>query len=76
MTQTTVKPIGFSAFVEACPDDGKRYELVNGQIVEIMAARAHDDVADFIYDAFRDEVRRAKLNWKVNSLWLCKNLAG
>lgn len=65
MAPATVKSIGFSEFIEACPDDGKRYELVNGQIVEMAATRAHDDVADFIYDALRDEVRRTKESWKV-----------
>ena len=34
----------------------------------MVPTRAHDNVADFIYDiydAFRDEVRRTKANWKV-----------
>ena len=65
MAQATLKSIGYSEFVEACPNDGNRYELVNGQIVRITATRAHDDVADFIYDAFRDEVKRTRENWKV-----------
>lgn len=55
----------FGKFLETRPDDGKRYELVNGQIIELMATRAHDDVADFIYDTFRDEVKRLRLNYKI-----------
>ena len=51
--------------LESQPDNGRRYELINGQIIELIATRAHDDVADFIYDAFRDEVKRLKLNYKV-----------
>lgn len=74
MAPATVKSIGFSAFIEACPDDGKRYELVNGQIVEMTATRAHDDVADFIYDAFRDEVRRTPADWKVTRFGSVKTL--
>ena len=65
MTQAIIRPLSFAEFLETCPDDGKRYELVNGRIIELMATRAHDDVADFIYDAFRDEVRHLKLNYKV-----------
>ena len=65
MTQAIVGPLSFSEFLETRPDDGKRYELVNGQIIELMATRAHDDVADFICDAFRDEVKRLKRNYKV-----------
>ncbi len=48
------------------PEDGNRYELVNGERVQLMATRAYDDVADFIYDAFRDEVRRERLNYKIS----------
>ena len=65
MTQAAVKLLSFSEFLEVCPDDGNRYELVNGRVVEMTATRAHDNVADFIYDAFRDEVKRTNANWKV-----------
>lgn len=65
MPQAIVNPVSFTEFLETCPDDGKRYELVNGQIVDLMATRAQDDIADYIYDAFRDEVKRLKLNFKV-----------
>ncbi|MBE9060940.1 Uma2 family endonuclease [cf. Phormidesmis sp. LEGE 11477] len=65
MTQAAVKSLSFSEFVEIRPDDGRRYELVNGQISEIMATRAHDDVVDFIYDAFRDQVKKTQSNWKI-----------
>ena len=65
MVQSTVRSINFAEFINRCPDDGRRYELVNGQIVELIATRAHDDVADFIYDAFRDQVKRSQANFKV-----------
>jgi len=74
MTQAAVRSLSFTAFIEACPDDGKRYELVNGQIVELMATRAHDDVADFIYDAFRDDVKRSKADFKVTRFGSVKTL--
>jgi Uma2 family endonuclease len=65
MTQAAVRSLTFREFADTCPDNGKRYELINGQIVELMATRAHDDVADFIYDAFRDEVKRTGAPLKV-----------
>ncbi|MEM8809549.1 MAG: Uma2 family endonuclease [Cyanobacteria bacterium P01_G01_bin.38] len=65
MTQAIVRPLSFADFLETCPDDSRRYELVNGQIIELMATRAHGDVADFIYEAFRDEVKRLKLSYKI-----------
>lgn len=74
MVQSTVRSIDFAEFINRCPDDGRRYELVNGQIVEIMATRAHDDVADFIYDAFRDQVRRSQADFKVTRFGSIKTL--
>ncbi len=65
MIQAAVRPLSFHDFIQRCGEDNKRYELVNGQIVEIMATRAHDDVADFIYDAFRDAIKRSGANYKV-----------
>jgi Uma2 family endonuclease len=66
MTQALALPLSFLEFLETTPDDGNRYELVNGERVQLMATRAHDDVADFIYDAFRDQVRQGQLNYKVS----------
>ena len=66
MTQSITKPLSFVEFLAACPDDGKRYELVNGNLIQLMATRAHDDVADFIYDTFREQVNRFKLNYKTS----------
>lgn len=66
MTQAIAPPLSFLDFLETTPDDGNRYELVNGERVQLMATRAHDDVADFIYDAFRDQVKRDLLNYKVS----------
>lgn len=66
MTQAIAPPLSFLEFLETTPDDGNRYELVNGERVQLMATRAHDDVADFIYDAFRDQVKRDRLNYKVS----------
>ena len=78
MVQAPVRPLSFAEFVEACSDDGKRNgkrcELVNGQIIEIMATRAHDDVADFIYDAFRDAAKKEDANFKVTRFGSVKTL--
>ncbi|MEL6552837.1 MAG: Uma2 family endonuclease [Cyanobacteria bacterium J06621_11] len=74
MTTTATRSLTFTEFTNSCPDNGKRYELINGKIVELMATRAHDDVADFIYDAFRDEVKRSKANLKVTRFGSVKTL--
>lgn len=66
MPQALARPLSFLEFLETTPDDGHRYELVNGERVQLMATRAHDDVADFLYDTFRDQVRQEHLNYKVS----------
>lgn len=66
MTQALAPPLSFLDFLETTPEDGNRYELVNGVRVQLMATRAHDDVADFIYDTLRDEVRRGQLGFKIS----------
>lgn len=67
MTITTQpkKKLSFEQFLEQCPSDG-RYELINGEIVRILATRQHEDVADFIADTLKAEVNRLNLNYKVS----------
>lgn len=60
-----IKPLSFDEFIQVYPEDG-RYELVNGAIVRIFATRQHEDVADFIADYLKDEVKRQHLNYKVS----------
>ena len=52
-------------FLQQYPDDG-RYELVDGEIVKILATRQHDDIADFIAEQLNKEVDRLNLNYKVS----------
>ncbi|NET02148.1 MAG: Uma2 family endonuclease [Sphaerospermopsis sp. SIO1G1] len=47
------------------PEEG-RYELVNGEIMRIQATRKHDNVAEFITDTFKLEVKRLNLNYRVS----------
>lgn len=42
----------FDQFLEAYPDDQGRYELVNGEIVDMRAIRWHDDIADGLIRLF------------------------
>ncbi|MBD2690902.1 Uma2 family endonuclease [Anabaena catenula] len=47
------------------PEEG-RYELVNGEIMRIQATRKHDNLAEFIADTFKLEVKRLNLNYRVS----------
>ena len=58
----------FDRFLEIYPEDGKHYELIDGEIVEIseMAfTRNHDDVGEFIDRRFYREVERLSLNYVI-----------
>lgn len=55
----------FEDFLEKCPEDG-RYELIDGRLVRILATRLHDDIADFIADQMKEQVRTDGLNYKVS----------
>lgn len=66
MIATVTQKLTFDQFLVECPEDG-RYELVNGEIVEMNATRNHDDVADFTADSFKDEIKRLSLNYVVKS---------
>ncbi len=65
MATTTRQKLTFEQFLEQYPEDS-RYELIDGEIVKILATRRRENVAEFIEDAFRDEVKRLKLNYKVS----------
>ena len=66
MIATATQKLTFDQFLVKCPEDG-RYELVNGEIVEMNATRNHDDVADFSADSFKDEIQRLSLNYVVKN---------
>ena len=64
MIATVTQKLTFDQFLVECPEDG-RYELVNGEIIEMNATSNHDDVADFTSDSFKDEIKRLNLNYVV-----------
>lgn len=55
------------------PEEG-RYELVDGEIVRILATRQHEDVADFIRRQFDREVERLALNYRVSDRIIIRTL--
>lgn len=65
MTTVAKQKLTFNQFLEQYPEDG-RYELVNGEIVRILATRQNKDIADFIADGMKEEVKLRQLNYKVS----------
>lgn len=64
-TSQVEKTLSFDEFFEIYPEDG-RYELVDGELVQILATRQHDDVADFIADEMKGQVKQHGLTYKVS----------
>ena len=56
----------FEQFLELEVESEGFYELVNGEIVRKLATRQHDNVAEFISDSLKDEVKRLNLNYRVS----------
>lgn len=65
MIESKAKPISFEEFIEWYPDDGKRYELIEGVIVEMLPTGSHEDVSGFIIAELNFEIRRQKLPYSI-----------
>ena len=77
MTATPTQPkqiLSFEQFVKQLPDEEGRYELVNGEIVRILPIRLHETLAEFLSDAFKDDVKRLKLNYWVSGRIVVRTL--
>lgn len=77
MTITTNQPkqkLSFVQFLEQLPDEEGRYELVDGEIMRILPTRKHDNVAEFMSDAFKAEVRRLNLDYRVSGRIVVRTL--
>jgi len=64
----------FEQFLELEVDSEGFYELVNGEVVRKLATRQHDNVAEFISDSFKDEVKRLNLNYRVSGRVVVRTL--
>jgi Uma2 family endonuclease len=67
MAIATPTKLSFDQFLDQYPDGQGKYELIDGEIVEMRATRQHDDVAFLILFAVNDEIRRLKLDYVVNN---------
>ncbi|WP_377476149.1 MAG: Uma2 family endonuclease [Microcoleus anatoxicus] len=65
MVQTAVK-LTFEDFLEQYPDGYGIYELVNGEMVEVDATRAHKNVARYLVKCFDGENERLGLDYIVD----------
>ena len=45
-------PMSFGDFLAWYPDDGRRYELIDGAVVEMLPTGPHEDVSGFLVAEF------------------------
>lgn len=75
MTTTELKQqLTFKQFIEQDIAEEGRYELVNGEIVRILPTRQHDNIAEFMSDTFKAEVKRLNLNYRVSGRIMIRTL--
>jgi Uma2 family endonuclease len=72
MTQVAAQPITFDQFLQQYPEDGGRYELLNGAIAEMRPIGQHEEVARFIADQITLEIYRLNLPYFVPRTCLVK----
>jgi Uma2 family endonuclease len=61
VTQALSKPLTFEEFLEWYPEDGRRYELIEGEIVEMRPVGQHELIASFVDAELTLEIRRLQL---------------
>jgi Uma2 family endonuclease len=66
------KPISFETFLAWYPEDGRRYELIEGMIVEMLPTGPHEDVSGFLVAELNAEIRRNSLPYSIPRTCLIK----
>ena len=58
-------PMSFEDFLAWYPEDGRRFELIEGCAVEMLPTGPHEDVAGFISAELNFEIRRHQLPYSI-----------
>lgn len=74
MIAPQTKPISFEEFLEWYPDDSKRYELIEGVVVEMLPTGSHEDIAGFLVAELNLEIRKQNLLYSIPKNCLLKPL--
>ncbi|MFH7027283.1 MAG: Uma2 family endonuclease [Heteroscytonema crispum UTEX LB 1556] len=64
--KAAIKKLSFEEFLAQYPDGSGIYELVNGEIVQVEATRAHKNVARYLVKSFDRESERLGLDYIVD----------
>ena len=66
------RSMSFEEFLDGYPEDGRRCELVDGAVCELLPTGPHEDVAGFLAAEFNVEIRRQDLPYSVPKNCLVK----
>lgn len=72
MTQAAHQRLTFEAFLQAYPDNGGRYELIEGEVVEVRPIGRHEEIAGFISSKLSFEILRLNLPYFIPKTALVK----
>ena len=72
MIAPQTKQIDFEDFLAWYPDDNRRYELIEGVIVEMLPTGSHEDIAGFLIAELNLQIRAAKLPYSIPKNCLLK----
>jgi Uma2 family endonuclease len=64
--------MGFEAFLEWYPEDGRRYELIEGVVIEMLPTGPHEDVGGFLGAELNLAIRHHKLSYSIPRSCLIK----
>lgn len=74
MIQVLQQRLTFEEFLETYPEDGRRYELIEGSVVEMRPIGPHELISSFIGAEFNIEIRRLGFPYAVAHNTLVKLL--
>ena len=72
MRSQVSSPMSFETFLEWYPENGRRYELIEGVVVEVLPTGPHEDVAGFLAAELNFEIRRNQLPYSIPRTCLIK----
>jgi Uma2 family endonuclease len=72
MIATPIQPMSFEAFLEWYPEDGKRYELIEGVIFEMLPTGSHEEISGFLMAELNMEIRQQNLPYSIPKNCLLK----
>ena len=65
-------PISFEEFLQWYPEDGKRYELIEGVVVEMLPTGPHEDLSGFLVAELNFTIRERQLPYSIPKTCIVK----